>query len=278
MTTFIRNSFLVALVSFFFLIHAQVSHAKLIINEFSSSTADDWVEIYNTGDQDEPLSGYRLRDGTATNSLELNGILAPKGHIFFSWGNTLNKDGDIIRLVDRDDETKEMDHVVYGNLPDKDVDAPGLNQIAARTTDGGDDWALFLSATKGEENVNATPAPTSTPIPTETPKPTPTVTKSPTATKSPTKEPTDLPPSLQAVQGSTTRKPTPTVDYQVPTAVLVDRTRQHSPVPTKVQPSPQVKTKGLRAVSPSVIMILVGMLVVLSCLGFGYHAYRNGRL
>lgn len=259
-------------------------YAKLSINEFSSGTGSDWVEIYNDSDTEVPLSLYRLRDNTSTNKLDLNGILSGKGFIIFEWSDRLNNTGDIIKIVKIDDESVEEDKVIYGNLEGRIVDAPSASQFAARVSDGGGAWALFTSSTKGATNVNATPAPTSTPMPTETPKPTPSATKTPTPgkqatpTETRTADPAPNVTRVSQVAGSTVKRVTPTPDYHVPTSVLAKKSVSAWPtIAPSVTPGP-VRTLGVSRLSPSVWLIGVGTLFLLSCLGYGYRLYRKGQL
>lgn len=253
--------------------------AKVFINEFSSGTGSDWIEIYNDGSQEEPLSDYLLRDETSTNKLELNGILSPKGYMVFEWGDRLNNPGDSIRLVKSDSETEEVDKVIYGTKEGSNITAPTDSQFAARILDGQSNWALYTTHTKGQANANSNPIPSLTPTPTDTPKPTSTPTKLPTPTKTPTPQPEPTTPEKVStgVLG-TTIKPSPTVDYKVPTAVFAKETEKEFLESVHVAKKPEVKTKGIAAVNPSIILMGVGTLFLLSCLGFGYHSYRNGKL
>lgn len=256
------------------------AYAKLVINEFSSGTASDWVEIYNDSDQEEPLSDYALRDETASNKLELQGILAAKGYMLFEWSDRLNNPGDVIRIVKKDNEADEIDRVIYGSKDGAVISAPSDIQYAARVSDAGSIWALYTASTKGITNNHNTPLPTATPLPTETPKPTATPTKTPTPTRVPTNttesQQTTLHPT--GVLGSTTQRNSPTPDYQVPTAVLAERTEKEFLESIPEKKKPMVKTKGIAAVNPAIVLMGVGTLFLLSCLGYGYHSYKKGLL
>lgn len=278
-------SFLLLLL--FFSEAAPPVYAKLFINEFSSQSSSDWVEIYNDSDNDIPLTSYRLRDSTTTNKLDLNGILAPHGFIVFEWSDRLNNAGDIIKIVKADSESEEEDKVVYGNIEGKVIDSPGSGQFAARITDGGTAWGLFSSSTKGFTNVNATPAPTATPTPTEQPKPTATPTKAPTPTKSPTQQPfstqtatfTPTPNATRTqVLGSAVKKVSPTPDYAIPTPVLAKTEGKEWPTIVPTAPTPQVKTLGVSSINPAIIMMGVGAFFFFSCIGYGYYMYKKGQL
>ncbi len=67
----------VSIVYLFITLSTNIVFADVYINEFSSSTSnDDWIELFNDGTEDVDLAKYRIRDDTESNKLELNGILA----------------------------------------------------------------------------------------------------------------------------------------------------------------------------------------------------------
>ncbi len=176
------------LINFF---STSISLAAPQINEFSSSTSDDWIEIYNPDSMAIDLSNFKLRDSTENNQLDLSGVLAPQGFIIFDWANKLNNGGDIIRLVQVSDNLS-VDQVTYGNQGG--LIAPGIDQSAGRLTDGGSVWTIFTTSSKNSSNNSSaiftppTPTPSKTPTPTKsppTPKPvTNSATKSPSIVKS----------------------------------------------------------------------------------------------
>ncbi len=169
----------------------SISLAAPQINEFSSSTSDDWIEIYNPDSIAIDLSNFKIRDSTENNKLDLSGILTPQSFIIFDWANKLNNSGDIIRLVQVSDNLT-VDQVAYGNQGG--LIAPGIDQSAGRLTDGGGIWTIFTTSSKNSSNNSSavftppTPTPSKTPTPTKsppTPKPdTNSPAKSPTLAKS----------------------------------------------------------------------------------------------
>jgi hypothetical protein len=76
------------------------------------------------------------------------------------------------------------------------------------------------------------------------------------------------------VLGTTTR-PTPTPDYNIPTAVLVTRAEEieTSPLPTASERI--VKTQGIAGINLSVIFIGMGIVLLGSCGILLYLKYRN---
>ncbi len=178
--------FPLVLLQFFLFTHPAV--AKLLINEFSSSSSDDWIELFNDSSESVNLSGFLIRDDTATNKLELDGMLPPFGFIAIDWSNKLNKTGDTIKIVTKSDENVIEDQVAYG---DSSIPAPLDNQTVGRKTNGASEWSLFASSTKGLSNEQAQvvqPTPTNSPTVTNSPTPTrtPTPAKIPTPTRTPT--------------------------------------------------------------------------------------------
>lgn len=164
----------------------NISLAAPQINEFSSSTSDDWIEIYNPDSIAIDLSSFKVRDSTENNQLDLSGILAPQSFTVFDWANKLNNGGDVIRLVQVSDNFS-VDQVTYGNQGG--LIAPGIDQTAGRLTDGGGVWTIFTTSSKNSSNNSSA---VFTP-PTPTPSKTPTPTKSPPTPKPATNSSTNTP-------------------------------------------------------------------------------------
>lgn len=165
-------------------IFPSISFAAPQINEFSSSTSDDWIEIYNPDSVSVDLSVYRIRDSTENNKLDLSGSLAPLSFIVFDWANKLNNGGDIIKLVLISDNST-IDQIAYGNQGG--LIAPDINQSAGRISDGGGSWTIFSTPSRNSSNNSSPVFIPPTPTPSKTPTPTKTATNSPTKTLTPTK-------------------------------------------------------------------------------------------
>ncbi len=124
---------------------------KSLINEFVSnpSEGNDWVELYNPGNQIVDLSECELKDGAA-NILELYGIIPAKGFLAFNWSDNLNNAGDTIELYCNAQLT---DKVTYGNGDDNSP-IPGVGESAGRDPDGKDtnidvdDFKIFSHPTR----------------------------------------------------------------------------------------------------------------------------------
>ncbi len=131
---------------------------EVTINEFSSFTSSDWVELYNPTQQPVTMVNWTLRDSSATQLKLINGTLAPQGFRAIDFSDYLNKTGDTIKLYD----TLGMlvDEVAYAeNGP---VPASGSAELTtSRTSDGGPSWTTG-EATKGSTNTPDRQAPTAT--------------------------------------------------------------------------------------------------------------------
>lgn len=173
--------FTIVLFFFVFFHLTNVANAALFINEFSSDSDPDWIEIYNSGDEAVDLSLYKIRDDSATNKLDLSETIGPKSFKAFDWSNKLNKPGDLIKLLLISNEENIIDEIGYGDKGS--VPVPGSGQSSGRKTDGADEWVIFSSSSKELTNntsviipsptltLTPTPSPTKVPIPTKTPTP-----------------------------------------------------------------------------------------------------------
>ncbi len=196
-----KQIFIICLVitSFF----PSVVFASPVINEFSSSTSDDWIEIYNPDTTPIDLSAFRIRDSTENNKLDLSGNLMPQSFMVFDWANKLNNGGDYIKLVLISDNSS-IDQITYGNQGG--LIAPDVNQSAGRITDGASNWTVFSSPSKGSSNNSSS---VFTP-PTPTPSKTPTPTKAPQASKAATNLPTKTPTPARIISIASTVSVIPT--------------------------------------------------------------------
>ena len=269
--------FTVFVVSYLFIV--PVAYAKVWINEFSSSGSEDWVELYNDSDESASLDGQRLRDGSATNKIELSGDIEAKGYALFDWGNKLTNSGDTIKLVSASDENSVIDLVIYGESGD--IVAPSAGQTAGRIGNGSSVWSLFSNGTKSTTNADALPAPTPTTesekTPTPTKQPTPTRTPTPKKTPTPTKSPKvaagfasgddDEDKTVAAFTKKTTATVSKTVPISgVPTSILGFSSKSATPKPKARitgKASKEVMVKG--AVTPPYFIIASGIIFCVAC-------------
>lgn len=206
-----RTAFVITFI--IFLIFPRVANAQLVINEFSSSGSDDWVEVYLQSEATESaqLSNYRLRDNTENNKLDLNGELSPGSYKAFDFGNKLNNTGDNITLRKLEGDTETViDQISYG---DKGVlCAPGDGKSIGRKPDGNGSFVVLDSQTKGSANSEdvftcPTPTPSPTTSPTPTASPTPTPSPSPSASSSPKPTPSERVSASMGAPKSPTPRP-----------------------------------------------------------------------
>ncbi len=192
--------------------------ADVVINEFSSGSTSDWIEVYNSGDTAD-LSFYKLRD-SGTNVKDLDGEIGPGAFVSFSFSNWLNNTGDTVRLMRvSDGGEEEVDHITYG---EGGICAPSASQTIGRQPDGSAAIVRFSSGSQNASNNSSTqePCPTPSPTPTLTPMPTltPTNTPSSTPTHTPTKTPTPskTPTTTKTPTPSLKKSPTPTGEQSEP--------------------------------------------------------------
>ncbi len=248
----------------FFIISPTISSAEILINEFSSASDEDWVEIYNPDATSVDLSNFKLRDESATNKLLLDGQLSSHEYVAFDWSDKLNNSGDTIKLIKIDGEVI-IDQISYGS-------SQILPKLISPQTGGRDEsksWVVFTTETKGKSNtasVFLTPTPTS--LPTSTPTALPTPTRTPTPTKSPTKTPISTPTVVEKVVTHKTEKDEldeKKKDVTISPQVLAKTDSQitHPPVvsPTSIQ------VKGVKTQLPliTVITVVGGMSLLLLC-------------
>lgn len=279
----VRLSFLIFFLTlgFFVILPLKTLSATTpVINEFSSDTAGttadpDWVEIYNNGSDPVDLSLYRIRDSSATNKLDLGGILSPNDSIAFDWFNRLDKLGDEIKLLLISNEETPIDKIAYGNKGD--IIVPSVGQSAGRTLDGQDSWSIFSTPTKGKTNNISSPVPTLAPtsIPTNTPVPT----KAPTPTKASTSKtatkiadatvikPTSIPTVFQVTKAQVSNYKAVLGDKNQPTIRLTDEKTISTPTPSikNENITKEIKTLGARQNNLPKILIGVGVILVILC-------------
>lgn len=265
--------------------------AAIVVNEFASDTAGtsddpDWIEIYNSGNDVVDLVAYRIRDSSATNVLDLDGVVAAQTYAVFNWGNKLNKPGDKIRLLLKTDDTV-VDEVAYGN--EGGVSVPSSGQSVGRQPDGGGNWVVFQTPSKGTSNSSSQVAPSATPTPTPTAKPTATPTpmksgptKVPTPTKTPTRTPTATPmkllptkSSLSAVQSKITISPTE--DPVIPTAVLGEQAVRESISKSPAKEDVLVKDAKENKQFPIGQVIIAASGILFLCCGILFYYLRHRR-
>ena len=141
----------------------SVASADVVINEILPYPGSDWdlngdvsgmgdefIELYNTGEEDVDIGNYSLRDTVYKRRpgeyLFPEGTVIPAGGFIFvvssESGVHLGNNGDILRL--NDSSGAPVDEIGYEI-------APGIDISLARIPDGGD-WNVSSSPTPGEPN------------------------------------------------------------------------------------------------------------------------------
>lgn len=244
--------------------------AQVVVNEFSSNSDPEWVELYNYSSGSVDLTGWTLQD--ASNHIKsLSGSVGNGGYFVFenSSGWLNNTGGDSIILKDASSNT--IDSITYGT---GSILTPDADKCSARTPDNSSTWTSNIACTKGAANPSApTATPTSTPTPTPTATPTNTPTATPTHTPSPTPTPTIAPTVRPTVKPIITALASPTIS---PT---------ESPPPTggsTPTSSPQILAEATEAPKEdknitTSMLPFVFIILGLSVMGFALYNIRSGK-
>ena len=168
-----------------FLAFPKAVNAQIVINEVfsnpsgSSSEPTEFVELYNTLDQDFDLTGFKLAD--LVKEFTLEATISAHSFLSFTRQDTkiaLNNSSETISLLDPGGQV--IDSFSY--------DSTVEDKSFSRIPDGTGGFISDTEVTEGQAN-QAPPTPT----PTEEPTPTSTPTSSPTSTQTPTSTPTSTP-------------------------------------------------------------------------------------
>ena len=136
----------------------------IVINEFVSDNATEWVELYNNGTESVDLTNWTLEDGAGTTK-SIAGIISADGYLVVNCSSGwLNNGGDILYL---NNTTANIDNVTYGNWDDgnttDNAPCPDAGESAGRCPNGVDtdvdvdDFQVFDSPTPEAVNeVNGT--------------------------------------------------------------------------------------------------------------------------
>lgn len=254
--------FLVVFTSLFlFFSSSKVFAGDIVINEFAVASSQ-WVELYNKGSSTINISGWFIDDsgGSQKYTIPDNTTLAPSEFKVFESGifNFNTASTDVAQLVNG------------SNVEDSYSYPSGPNGATyGRQSDGGNDWVVFATDTKGSSNNSATVVPT----PTLTPSPTLTPTKVPTPTKTPTTMPTSIKTPTSTPFVSLTANPTITgkTGKPLPTKVLGSSTKSALLVlptakPSK-KPSSTVKVERMQTQQDFLPLFFIGggVLLVIAC-------------
>lgn len=250
--------YLIFVFVFLFIFASKVS-AQVVINEFSSNTSSDWVELYSPVEKD--ISGWILDDeDTKTDMFTIpqQTIISAGGFYVANVSDRLNKAGDTIYLYDSG--RNEVNKISYGGTGQ--VCTPSDNGSIAIIPDGGNTYDRLLTSTKGLTNGQSftDPCPTPSPEPTNTPTPTPTPTHTSTATLNPTSTP------IKTLTPTPTKTPTlkPTAPPTSEELVLGVQNATSTP---EASPQEEAETGKKFPIFP-VILIVTGFLCIAGAVFF----------
>ncbi|HEY4513593.1 MAG TPA: lamin tail domain-containing protein [Candidatus Paceibacterota bacterium] len=149
------KKFIVFFISFIFFSWFGAARADVVINEFSSASSPEWVELKNTGGSDIDLASWKLTEltdptGTPTEKnllAPLFGTIPTGGVVTFDVSG-LNNSGDSIGLYDGE---TEFDRVTFGSVKNysADLSTPDVEKSGALI---GGSWKNNQSPTKGTAN------------------------------------------------------------------------------------------------------------------------------
>ena len=164
----IRNLLLIGFIILILLI-PRVAVAQVVINEFSSGTSADWVEIYNESTESADLSQYRLRD-SASGKKDLSGTVLPASITSFFFSNRLNNAGDVVKLLRIVGEQEELlEEIAYGDAGG--ICAANKEQTIGRLPNDLNKIVLFAQATQDVANTGSVvPCEENKPDPSPSPK------------------------------------------------------------------------------------------------------------
>lgn len=251
---------LLMLLILFLLYPSAVAASSVVINEFSPQSSPEWVELYNTTDDQVVLSDWKIKD-SANSPKDLAFVCIPAhGYYTFEETNWLNNTGgDSISILDEDDIV--IDNVSYGNSGDTVPSTPSSSESASRVPDGSSTWQIG-TPTKQDTSNPCPPDPTPTPDPSPSPSPTPTPTPVPSPTPTPIKSPSPSP--------KPTPKSSPSPSSQ--TSAVLGETSDTNPSPNPT-PSPEAKSGSISKTKAAAIITGAGALLI--ALSFGFYLWYS---
>lgn len=157
--------FVIAFLAIFLFLPKKIL-AQVVINEFLPNPKEgpDWVELYNTTNQDISLVNWVLDDeGTKTNMAEIEEVtMSAYGFWLFEVGSRLNKTSDTIYLIDN--QGMVIDEYCYSSNPGDDISF-------GRMPDGGE-WGVCNELTPESKNKCILLSPSPSPSLETSPSPT----------------------------------------------------------------------------------------------------------
>jgi hypothetical protein len=248
---------------FFSLPFAPKVFAQVVINEVSSASDPEWVEIYNISSDSASLKNYSINFGSDSQNkffCDTENISGNAYKIISLSSHWLADGGDTVTFKNGDDA---VDSIAYGT--GHTLKSPTSTGSISRSPDGSSNWILLTASTQQGDIVSfdcPTPTPTTSPSPSPSPSSTPTLTPTPTRTPTPIASPK---PSAKA--GIPT--PTPTGSPEV----LGIETISTTPTPLPLQ-SPNIESKP-----PVLAFVLIGtgMIFIGASAYLGFRSIKSSR-
>jgi len=126
----------------------------IVINEFSSHSNPEWVELYNKDNSSASLAGWKLLfdNNTPAQTYTFSDSDSISGNDFLKIEKTnwLNNSGDTITLKDPSDNI--VDEILYGDETGSNLTAPGGSQSGSRCPNGTGSWIITNNPTPGSAN------------------------------------------------------------------------------------------------------------------------------
>jgi len=144
---------LVLLLLILFSFRPVFAESSIEINDFSSDSSTEWIQLKNTNSNSINLNGWYFKDLANTIKTINNICISGNSTQIFEFNSYLNNDGDTVNLYDSNGLL--IDQLIYSDSESKNQISPGSTNTCLIPTN--------------------TPTPTNSPTPTLTPSPTPTV-------------------------------------------------------------------------------------------------------
>ena len=160
------------LFSFLLFLVINISNAQVLINEYSSSNlnlfmdnhlkTEDWIELYNSSNEDINISGWHLSDKPDKSDkwmIPEGTIISANGYLVFWCSGRDESSNGIYHTNFKLSQTSGKDHVVLSNANGEILDQYELAQHIThaehsncRIMDGGNEWEICTQPTLSSSN------------------------------------------------------------------------------------------------------------------------------
>jgi hypothetical protein len=144
-----------------FFLFSSEAHAAVIINEFSSASTTEWVELLNTDTgASVSLTNWTIQNGSGSTLKSLSGSVPKQTMLTFTLDSPLTDAGDCLRLVDNNGSTQFAVYYGTGSCGGGGFSltgSPSSTQTGALINNS---WSLDDTPTRGWCNDNTGGCPT----------------------------------------------------------------------------------------------------------------------